>query len=513
MKRITLVFTFVFAIAAGTTAGAVVKAGAACSKAGATFTVSNKKYTCIKSGKRLLWDKGVLLKNNIEKNSPTTKINPNTQNPVFSSASEGEICGKLGDEVKLKIGKLVCKYAKNMDLKLVFENGTFLPVENISSPDRLELCRLKDLRTDPINQESIAFPITSNVLVNKGVMNWGIVPIDFSDSPGKGKPSEIYKIELQKIDEWIQWYSNGKLKINWILKDEWIRAPLESQNYNWLHPGTFFGTAVLDPEQLMNELAKIGEKNFDYSKLDAVHYLYPLSVTKIIDALTTYSSITNTKVKDKPLMNTANGYWLTNPDNEQLIWAWMLHEIGHPMGLTGHFPINPYQYGIMANQGGMGLGLNSWDSLILDWILESQVFCIDSKNVTNQNIKIVPAEREQVGIRSVMIKLTESKIIVVESHRSDKWSHNMPLQNNGVMAFLVDTTKNTDRRDENLEFRAHLDKTGKYLTVENVLARKFYEERYSTIMYVGDTISAEGIQIKFVSSGDNDTIQISKINQ
>ena len=167
----------------------------------------------------------------------------------------------------------------------------------------------------------------------------------------------------------------------------------------------------------------------------------------------------------------------------------------------------------MANQGGMGLGLNSWDSLILDWILESQVFCIDSKNVTNQNIKIVPAEREQVGIRSVMIKLTESKIIVVESHRSDKWSHNMPLQNNGVMAFLVDTTKNTDRRDENLEFRAHLDKTGKYLTVENVLARKFYEERYSTIMYVGDTISAEGIQIKFVSSGDNDTIQISKINQ
>jgi hypothetical protein len=263
----------------------------------------------------------------------------------------------------------------------------------------------------------------------------------------------------------------------------------------------------------MNELAKIGERNFDYSKLDAVHYLYPSSVKKIFDALTTYSSITNSKVTNKPLMNTANGYWLTNPDNQQLIWAWMIHEIGHPMGLTGHFPINPYQYGIMQNQGGMGLGLHSWDSLILDWISENQVFCIDYKNIKDQSIQLVPVEREQVGIRSVMIRLSASKIIVIESHRSDKWSFNMPLQNNGVMAFLVDTTKNTDRRDENMEFRAKLDKTAWNLTVDNVMSRKFYEERYSTIMYLGDSITAEGVQIKFVSSGDNDTIQITKVNQ
>ena len=38
---------------------AVVKAGTACSKAGTTATANGKKFTCIKSGKKLVWNKGV----------------------------------------------------------------------------------------------------------------------------------------------------------------------------------------------------------------------------------------------------------------------------------------------------------------------------------------------------------------------------------------------------------------------------------------------------------------------
>jgi polyhydroxybutyrate depolymerase len=39
-------------------ANASVKAGSACKKAGITSTVSSKTYTCVKSGKKLVWDKG-----------------------------------------------------------------------------------------------------------------------------------------------------------------------------------------------------------------------------------------------------------------------------------------------------------------------------------------------------------------------------------------------------------------------------------------------------------------------
>ena len=43
-------------------AQAAVKAGSACSKLASTSTVSGKKYTCIKSGKKLIWNKGVKIK-------------------------------------------------------------------------------------------------------------------------------------------------------------------------------------------------------------------------------------------------------------------------------------------------------------------------------------------------------------------------------------------------------------------------------------------------------------------
>ena len=36
-------------------------AGSKCTKAGATATSAGKKYTCIKSGKNLVWDKGVAI--------------------------------------------------------------------------------------------------------------------------------------------------------------------------------------------------------------------------------------------------------------------------------------------------------------------------------------------------------------------------------------------------------------------------------------------------------------------
>jgi len=56
MLALALSLTLVVSVAQ-----AAVKAGSACSKLGSTSTVSGKKYTCIKSGKKLVWNKGVVV--------------------------------------------------------------------------------------------------------------------------------------------------------------------------------------------------------------------------------------------------------------------------------------------------------------------------------------------------------------------------------------------------------------------------------------------------------------------
>lgn len=63
-----------------------IKAGSTCSKQGLTKTYSGKKYTCIKSGKSSVWNKGVLIKKSLPTTSPTPSSTP-TNTPTPSSTN------------------------------------------------------------------------------------------------------------------------------------------------------------------------------------------------------------------------------------------------------------------------------------------------------------------------------------------------------------------------------------------------------------------------------------------
>jgi hypothetical protein len=62
------------------------KTGASCTKLKATSIVKGKKYTCIKSGKKLVWDKGVLVKALVTKPKPS---------PTPASSYSDPVCPKL----------------------------------------------------------------------------------------------------------------------------------------------------------------------------------------------------------------------------------------------------------------------------------------------------------------------------------------------------------------------------------------------------------------------------------
>lgn len=69
-----------------------VKAGASCAKLKAIAIVKGKKFTCVKSGNKLVWDKGVVVK--IQNSNPTRKpsVLPVVLNcPVIDSTDKNGI--------------------------------------------------------------------------------------------------------------------------------------------------------------------------------------------------------------------------------------------------------------------------------------------------------------------------------------------------------------------------------------------------------------------------------------
>lgn len=88
---------------------AKIKAGAKCSEAGITATASGKKFTCIKSGKKLVWNKGVLIRTKkatakpADKNSTsTTPISPPQSEVDFDAWSTNIDAKKLSDQAQRK---------------------------------------------------------------------------------------------------------------------------------------------------------------------------------------------------------------------------------------------------------------------------------------------------------------------------------------------------------------------------------------------------------------------------
>lgn len=76
------------------------KAGAKCTKIKTTSIVKGKKFTCIKSGKKLVWNKGVFVKAAVKKPKPTPT--PATSDlipvcPKLDSADQSGISQKRAD--------------------------------------------------------------------------------------------------------------------------------------------------------------------------------------------------------------------------------------------------------------------------------------------------------------------------------------------------------------------------------------------------------------------------------
>ena len=178
------------------------KAGAICSKAGLTKNYNGKKYTCIKSGKKLVWSKGTQIAA-IPK--PSVSVSSREKIDPWVAASQ-EISEKLKASKTISANfdflitsdanQLFSDHAKETVLKSAqFWGNTYLPSKTIpiaiGAPKSLELItkhlnsysysipqwrldQLRNLREDGAQLDVDAHPTTDSVmyLVAGNELNW-----------------------------------------------------------------------------------------------------------------------------------------------------------------------------------------------------------------------------------------------------------------------------------------------------------------------------------------------------
>lgn len=507
------------------------KAGSACKAVGQTITAGGKKYTCVKSGKKLVWNKGVTVvaPTPIPSATPTATPTPTptpTATPTPSKTPEpkplvaGDPCSVIGNSVTNSQGYLECRDVANNQKKYFQLSNSISDLAPQSSPVPFTTCRVPDQRTSKISQEAITYPVTWSPLKRTGDIKVLFIPFDFSDSQGTGNPTSIYSRDMVKFKEWVKWYSNGKRNVQIETSEKWIRASKPSISY-----AEYLGHANDKNAIGFEMLLKDSENTFDYTGIDAVFLIFP----KELETFATESTRTARILTNKGAMNIgiyATGKSLYNTQTE--LWLWLVHELLHAWGIAQHAPGYPVNISVSTGSRADGQSIVTWDAMALDWSNPEDLWCTDLKTLSTSEVTLVPIEREQKGVRAAMVNLAPSRTLVIESHRKDKWgTYNAGTY--GLTAYIVDTRFNTDRTGE---YAGVDDGKGiSYSRAANLIEFPFNHGPYKMewfdnktgasygvtprftmnyFLYEGESFTFENVTVKLTKSGDNDTIQITK---
>jgi hypothetical protein len=140
--------------------------------------------------------------------------------------------------------------------------------------------------------------------------------------------------------------------------------------------------------------------------------------------------------------------------------------------------------------------INSWNRYLLGWLADSQINCLNAVDINSTGITqlISPIERIDQQTKAIVVRLSDTKILVVESRRSEGFDVLAPSQE-GSLVYTVDMTIPTIKGGWKVQRRP------------GSTDPQFVD----AALRAGEAITVEGLRIEVVSRDQNgDTVKVSK---
>lgn len=325
----------------------------------------------------------------------------------------------------------------------------------------LDFCKIQEPNKGQFYTQQKGFPYFSLIPI-AGEINIGILAVDFPDVSGEQEFLPIYQSQIKDLENWSSFVSGGKMNYKVHFPNQWIRAPkparfytdLESRLNNQQYWGAVITQDIQSEAESIQQILLAADNLVDWSKIDFLQILFPNDAhqfgtflyTHGIDIYTPNAGIVNFPI----FADAVKHFTPLNPDPlQRTMWDWVIHEILHFQGVNGHGPFNGGPYGIMMNQHAPSKALLSWESFMIGFFDENHIACVEPYNLDEEliiKLESLDQTGAQPGIKSLMIPISETEIIVLEYRTKGPFSILTP-DLTGFTAYYVNTALESVRCD------------------------------------------------------------------
>ena len=515
---------------------AAVTPGAKCSKAGATSTYNGKKYTCVKSGKKLVWNKGVAIAKPVPVASPTPVATPTpTPTPTVSATPTPtptevitaenfrfeSLCEKdpfvptewaAYQDFALRNDIFSC--ARPYRFKMVTQPKT-TPLQALtpkSSLNNIESCKLTHGQRD--GQIAFSSWINPKIVMNQR-LNVQVIPIEFTDFPSSKTVLADHEKYFNYIKNGYYNISDGQVNVNFKTPSNYFKINKKITSYDtgkrYDHGGGIWNWVSMDMNAMFKDIVSAVDPAIDFSNLDLVFFVVPPT--------TDNDYISHGFPAPYPQLRTAEGfmpYWYFSPPMAEVnrkSWYGVepflhLHELMHGMNkLDDHYGDGEFGRtdgdagtGNWSTMSGMSTDFLFWDKWITYMVSDEQVLCAKTDSTSTHWIK--PSNYFGKEEKMLVIPVGSTKVLVVESMRAAGFNLKLPKISEGALVYLVDITKTGHGRGINVLRPAS--------RIGSIYERRDFALSDAPLK-LGESISSNGFKITVVESGDfGDVIKVEK---
>ena len=375
--------------------------------------------------------------------------------------------------------------------------------ENLPNVEPCKLKTVTPFRTVGFSSEAWQF---------NGDIKLQVIPIQFSDYPTTTKPADDYKNYFHFLENMFYKISDGHTRITFEIPDKYLEIGKPITDYEL--PGTtvhgIYTWKKMDVNKYTADLFEVADKNINFSGITMAVQVVPFNTAYDYIPHSPQFRMDNIRTNEGTLK--FNYIWpvprLVDRKSTMGADPWLhLHEFMHANGLlTDHLgdefgTTGPNKgSGQWGHMSGMETDFLVWDKWLTKMINDSQVICADPNSTSTYWIK--PMEYFGEFEKMLVVPISSTKAIAIESHRVGGANYKLPKASEGALVYLVNSADT--RHDGGINVYEPVNRTGSLGAEPFVFAHATLKLNESTLI--------EGYKISVVEAGAfGDVVKVEKV--